>query len=83
MTAFDASKNTRTLTFTDTNDRPVTVRPYYDAALGRNVVELVVHGATVRLSCGIIPSFTDGLSMAALFGEIENVVTGNPTTLGK
>lgn len=83
MNAFDAAKNTRPMQFVDIDGRPVTVRPFYDAALARNVVELVVHGATVRLSGGIIPSLTDGLSMAALVGEIENALTGNPTPLGK
>ncbi|MEU9058977.1 hypothetical protein AB0D13_08910 [Streptomyces sp. NPDC048430] len=83
MNAFAASKNTRAMEFADIDGRPVTVRPYYDAGLARNVVELVVHGATVRLSGGVIPSFTEGLSMAALLGEIENVITGNPTALGK
>ncbi len=82
MTAFDASKNTRTMNFTDIDGRPVTVRPFYDAGLGRNVVELVVHGATVRLSNGIIPKFSDAVTMAAFLGELENVGTGNHTPYG-
>ncbi|MFJ9423460.1 hypothetical protein [Streptomyces sp. NPDC101249] len=83
MTAFDASKNTRAANFTDVDGRPVTVRPIYDAGLGRNVVELVVHGATVRLSNGTVPKFVDMVTMAAFLGEIENVATGNRTPTGK
>ncbi|MGW6535187.1 hypothetical protein ACWGBV_03010 [Streptomyces sp. NPDC055051] len=82
MTAFDASKNTPAMTFKDTEGRPVTVRPIHDDALGRNVVELVVHGATVRLSNGIVPKFVDGVTCAAFLGEIENVATGNHTRSG-
>ncbi|MEU9975056.1 hypothetical protein [Streptomyces sp. NPDC051014] len=82
MNAFDASKNMPTKNFTDVDGRPVTVRPIYDAGLGRNVVELVVHGATVRLSNGIVPSFVDFVTLAALLGEMENVATGNHTPAG-
>ncbi|MEU8780027.1 hypothetical protein [Streptomyces sp. NPDC048637] len=82
MTAFDAASNPRTMNFTDVDGRPVTVRPIHDAGLGRNVVELVVHGATVRLSNGVVPKFVDGVTMAAFLGEIENVATGNHTPSG-
>jgi hypothetical protein len=82
MTAFGASKNTPAKTFTDIDGRAVTVRPLYDAGLGRNVVELVVHGATVRLSNATVPNFVDIVTMAAFLGEIENVATGNHTPAG-
>jgi hypothetical protein len=82
MTAFEPSKNTRSANFTDVDGRAVTVRPIYDAGLGRNVVELVVHGATVRLSNGTVPKFVDIVNVAAYLGEIENVATGNPTPAG-
>ncbi len=81
MNAFE-SKNTRTMNFTDVDGRPITVRPYYDAGLRRNVVELVVHGATVRLSNGAVPTFVDGVTMAAFVGELENVATGNAAPAG-
>lgn len=83
MNAFHASKNTRPMTFDDLDGRQITVRPLFDADLDRNIVELVIHGATVRLSNGIIPSFTDGLTTAAAVGEIENALLGNPTKLGE
>jgi len=81
MTAF-RSEDTRTLNFTDVDGRPVSVRPIYDSGLGRNVIELVVHGATVRLSNGIVPKFVDGVTTAAFLGELDNVTTGNPTPAG-
>jgi len=82
MTAFGASKNTPAKSFTDVDGRAVTVRPVHDAGLGRNVVELVVHGATVRLSNATVPNFVDIVTMAAFLGEIENVATGNHTPAG-
>ncbi|MFC7979547.1 hypothetical protein ACFUT3_30480 [Streptomyces cinereoruber] len=82
MTAFDASQNTKPMNFVDTEGRSVTLRPIHDAGLGRNVVELAVHGATVRLSNATVSKFVDGMTWAAFLGEIENVATGNHTPAG-
>jgi hypothetical protein len=73
---------TRAKSFTDVDGREVTVRPVYDAGMARTVVELVVHGATVRLSPGIIADFSDTVLMAALCGELVNIASGNPSTSG-
>lgn len=73
MTAFDSTKNTPAMEFADIDGRTITVRPVFDAGLGRNVVELVVNGATVKLSNAVIPKFTDGVLTAAFIGEYENV----------
>jgi hypothetical protein len=81
MNAFGSEK-TRTMTFADVDGRPITLRPVHDSGLGRNVVELVVHGATVRLSNGVIPKFVENVSLAAFLGEIDNVAQGRPTPVG-
>ncbi|MEV5079271.1 hypothetical protein AB0K74_10705 [Streptomyces sp. NPDC056159] len=83
LNAFDASKNTPTKTFTDLDGKAIDVRPIFDPGMGRNVVELTVNGETVRLSNGTVPSFVKIVNMAALLGEIENVATGNHSTLGE
>ncbi|MCP9207774.1 hypothetical protein [Streptomyces cucumeris] len=82
MSTADAFNDAPTMNFADIDGRPIAVRPLRDAGLGRNVVELVVHGATVRLSNAVVPQFVDGVTMAAFLGEIENVATGNHTPTG-
>jgi hypothetical protein len=73
MSAFDTTKNTPAMKFADLDGHPITVRPVFDAGMGRNVVELVVNGTTVKLSNAAVPKFVDGVTMAAFVGEIENV----------
>lgn len=82
MNAF-STDTTPTANFTDVDGRAITVRPVHDAGLGRVVIELVVHGATVRLSNAVIPKFTDTILTAALLGETSNLAEGNPTPLEK
>jgi hypothetical protein len=82
VTAFDP-ETTTTAKFSDVDGRPVTVRPVYDRGLGRNLVELTANGTTVRLSNGIIPSFSDTVIQAAFLGEVENHAKGVPTRLGE
>ncbi|MFE0648515.1 hypothetical protein ACFVZH_08010 [Streptomyces sp. NPDC059534] len=82
MTAFDASKNTAAMNFADADGRPVTVRPVYHYGIRRNVVELNVDGTTVHLPNGIIRKLLDGMTWAALLGEIENLAMDNPTPNG-
>jgi hypothetical protein len=51
--------------------------------MGRNVVELVVNGATVKLSNAAVPKFVDGVTMAAFVGEIENVALADEIPVGE
>jgi hypothetical protein len=82
LIAFNAD-STPAKSFTDVDGRAVTVRPVYDSGLNRTVVELVVHGATVRLSPGVIPGLSDIIVMAAALAEVNNLVDGNPSKLGE
>ena len=79
MPAFDSSKNVPAMSFPDIDGHPIDVRPLYDAGLGRNVVELAVKDVTVRLSNAMVPHFTDGVTIAAFLGEVENVARGAST----
>jgi hypothetical protein len=79
MTAFDATKNPPATKFADLDGQPITVRPIFDAGMGRNVVELVVNGTTVKLSNAAVPKFADVVTIAAYLGEIENVALGAET----
>jgi hypothetical protein len=83
MTAFDTTKNTPAMKFADLDGHPITVRPIFDAGMGRNVVELVVNGATVKLSNAAVPKFVDGVTMAAFVGEIENVALADEIPVGE
>lgn len=83
MTAFDISKNPPALSFSDLDGHPLTVRPLFDAGMGRNIVELTVNGATVRISNAAVPNFVDGVAMAAYLGEIENAALGAETPDGE
>jgi hypothetical protein len=51
--------------------------------MGRNVVELVVNGTTVKLSNAAVPKFVDGVTMAAFVGEIENVALADEIPVGE
>ncbi|MBT2541359.1 hypothetical protein J7E99_11725 [Streptomyces sp. ISL-44] len=83
MTAFDATKNTPAMKFADLDGHPITVRPIFDAGMGRNVVELVVNGTAVKLSNASVPKFVDGVTMAAVGGEIENVALDADTPVSE
>ncbi|MEU3618813.1 hypothetical protein ABZ725_41795 [Streptomyces sp. NPDC006872] len=90
MPAFDAAK-TNAKTFIDLDGQDVNVRPVWEEGEQRVVVELQINGrewgetesATIRLSPGIIPQFTDAILWAALFGELANVASGNPSVRGE
>jgi hypothetical protein len=69
--------------FADLDGHPVTVRPIFDAGMGRNVVELVVNGTAVKLSNAAVPKFVDGVTLAAFLGEIANVAEGVETPAGE
>ncbi|WP_326827328.1 hypothetical protein [Streptomyces sp. NBC_01751] len=79
MNAFDPSKNTRSMNFAALDGRTITVRPLWDAGLGRNVVELDVNGTAVSLPNSQVPAFVDAVTIAAFVGELENAGRDNPT----
>jgi hypothetical protein len=83
MSAFDTTKNTPAMKFADLDGHPISVRPIFDAGMGRNVVELTVNSTTVKLSNAAVPKFVDGVTMAAFVGEIENVGLGVETPAGE
>lgn len=82
MTAFDSSNGVPTLDFADLDGHPIGIRPLYDGGMGRNVVELVVNGATVRISNATIPALMKGFQMAAYLGELDNIQRGTETPMG-